>query len=337
MQPTMFIRKARDQRLSNVQMFPVKTKTTDNGKPIIKAKHRSKYNDVEPVEMGAKQRWRLDHLSQACTEEPSNKQITDHSFGLFKRILVDDERKYLYCEIFKAASTSWMKTLVGLTNYTGDYTTFNIRDTGYLEKYGLRYLNTYKNMTEIRHKIEVYFKFIIVRDPLKRLLSAYRDRFLKTKDRALYRNVIGRKIIEHYRQGSASPADTMEVVNFNEFVDYTTRNALKSGKLDPHWNTFQRNCRLCLINYDFIGKLETFNEDSNYILKRISTKNIKPVSSAHGPHWKLPNATEALFERYYKTLWPETYEQVEKVYHFDCKAFGYDCKEILEKMKKTQE
>ena len=39
---------------------------------------------------------------------------------------------------------------------------------------------------------------------------------------------------------------------------------------DPHVRTFWEKCDICLVDYDAIGHLETWEEDMSFILNKVS-------------------------------------------------------------------
>ena len=57
--------------------------------------------------------------------------------------------------------------------------------------------------------------------------------------------------------------------NFDQFVEFVLELG-KTGNLnDPHLNFFWRKCDMCKMPYDVIGKVETMEEDLNYIFSKL--------------------------------------------------------------------
>ena len=81
----------------------------------------------------------------------------------------------MYCIVSKAASTYWKRVLVksssSRTIGKGD-----LFRTALSRKYGLVSLASFSK-TEIHERLKTYFKFLVVRHPLKRILSAYLNKF----------------------------------------------------------------------------------------------------------------------------------------------------------------
>lgn len=103
--------------------------------------------------------------------------------------------------------------------------------------------------------------FIFVRDPYQRLLSAYVNKFLSPN--AFYWGSFGKQIIADYRPGASRQAKKCgHDVTFSEFLRYVS----ESSDSDPHWTSVHRLCSPCHYAYKFIGKAESFEEDTVQLL-----------------------------------------------------------------------
>ena len=81
----------------------------------------------------------------------------------------------IYCLIPKAASTSWKRVLIrSSTNQT--LRKRDLYQLTLLRKYGLVSLAAFSK-EEIQKRLKTYFKFLVVRHPLIRLLSTYWSKF----------------------------------------------------------------------------------------------------------------------------------------------------------------
>jgi hypothetical protein len=65
------------------------------------------------------------------------------------------------------------------------------------------------------------------------------------------------------RSDGNHPSKESPDVKFDEFVRYVV-----DGHWEPHWSTFQSQCCPCRIQYDAIGTMQTFYDDSSHILQR---------------------------------------------------------------------
>ncbi|XP_074648962.1 carbohydrate sulfotransferase 10-like [Tubulanus polymorphus] len=105
-----------------------------------------------------------------------------------QRFTVDDVHKILYCEIPKVGTSIWRYTLL---HTTGKLRTTNlslindldVKQSIYFKSLGLiRSLSSY-SQDEKTERLKTYFKFLFVRHPFERLLSAYLDKIVRKYDK----------------------------------------------------------------------------------------------------------------------------------------------------------
>ena len=101
-------------------------------------------------------------------------------------------------------------------------------------------------------------------------------------------------------------------VTFTEFLQFI----LTVKPADGHWNSFERECSPCAIEYDFIGKIETMNKDLQFILDHI------------GVNLTLPTTQERRYERSKSSYFAEVPEHIIQglwnLYKNDYEMFGYN-------------
>ena len=116
-----------------------------------------------------------------------------------------------------------------------------------------------------KQMLETYFKFTFVREPFERILSAYKDKFVYSREED--RRIIefhGREILKNFRpNASKSALEKLNDITFREFIQYLViKGSNKSTSvMDWHWDNYVNICGMCAINYDFIGHYETLNQD----------------------------------------------------------------------------
>ena len=121
----------------------------------------------------------------------------------------------------------------------------------YLQKLNVKFLSEY-SWEEIEHRLNTYFKFIVVRDPLKRFLSAYKDKFEKRGHAAIlfdrYKTFINKAngITDiHSDRNISFPEFTKYVTDVYKeslkFVHNSTFNGINMDMLDPGSEFFERN------------------------------------------------------------------------------------------------
>ena len=133
-----------------------------------------------------------------------------------------------------------------------------------LIKYNLRYLNSYSE-SEIRTRLQTYFKVVVARHPMVRLLSAYRNKLERKNN--LFERIAGRESKKRYFLGNQSKDDQ---VTFEQFVHYLVDT--DPARYDKHGLSIIFSCHLCEIQYDYVAKIETSYVDYPRIVSLL--KNI---------------------------------------------------------------
>jgi hypothetical protein len=139
---------------------------------------------------------------------------------------------------------------------------------------GLRYLTDYSP-----HEVQIllsdpsFFKFAFVRDPYMRAVSCYMDKFQSYNDaymRTEYRKFLGQLYDWRYAR-SLDIYDPSSRPSFSAFVD-------ELAKQDPmamneHWMPQTLLCGFGDMPYDFVGRMESLNEDVDYVFQKIGRPN----------------------------------------------------------------
>jgi len=128
-------------------------------------KHHARINKTEARLQQAKQDQQ--HIKNVCSRLNESNEIKWYQF------FVSDRRQYIYCFSPKVACSSWKLTLLRLTGKDLS----RITDVHRVEQTNtvLKRLDYY-NATERETRLKKYFKFMFVREPLERLVSAYKDK-----------------------------------------------------------------------------------------------------------------------------------------------------------------
>ena len=136
-----------------------------------------------------------------------------------------------------------------------------------------------------------YFKFAFVRNPWDRLVSCWNNKVI---DSNLFR---------------FDKAELEKMRNFENFVGYV--DSINVDTCNRHLRS--QNSVIDLNNIDYLGRMETFADDLQYIFQRLEldTTAIKSrnVTSDRKP-----------YQQYYSS---ELAEQVARIYRKDVQIFGY--------------
>ena len=176
--------------------------------------------------------------------------------------IISLEKRYVYVINPKVASTSIRNRLRELNGYPELENPRDIRDyerSGFLLP---RHLSNRK-LVDIFENPE-FFHFCFVRNPFDRLVSGYKffrdtmaDHYGKRRhQRVLQRRCDPRRDIARKRQ-----------LSFPEFVEDICLN--DQHVIDQHWRPQTSVLKTHLIDYDFIGRIESFAEDLTQVLKRL--------------------------------------------------------------------
>ena len=228
----------------------------------------------------------------------------------------------LYCAIPKVGCTTFKRIMAKLTGLTGTASDkeIHVHDENYLESLGLRYLSRY-NVDHIQHMLKYYFKFMIVRHPLERLLSAYRDKFTSVNEHNVHFHFkYGRKIVRKFRhRPSRKSLKYGHDVTFPEFVKYIISRDHKTDEYNPHWKSYTQLCYPAHIHYDFIGKFETLYQDMKYILHRINPT----VCPFHFPELSQKSTSNRFIDKYYRNISRSEILKLFNIYKNDFLLYQY--------------
>lgn len=209
----------------------------------------------------------------------------------------------MFCTIPKVASTTWKRVLADLRG---------LKQGIFVHRPGLwRRLSQYKDKDKL-FRLKSYFKFIFVREPLHRLLSAFKDKFIG-RNRNFSKNI--RKVIVKALRPKDFDPDGENNVTFAEFVQFYS-NDIRA--LNPHWQQYEDLCHPCVINYDFIGHLETLKEDAPLLLKMAGIEDrvtFPPIRNS-------TNSNDIV--KFYSTVPSKYITKIAEIYRNDFELFGYE-------------
>ena len=168
-----------------------------------------------------------------------------------------------------------------------------------------------------------YLLFTFVRHPFERLVSAYKDKIVGQKKHLNPLQVQKYKNLFQKRNA----------MSFPDFIDLILKEFKSDTPVNGHWNTLSNSCLHCTIPYDVIGKLETFNEDLNYIVLKLGLQNVLSIKdiekdSKNKSNYKTREKKTEIF-KYFSQLTKGKFEELWKIYRIDFEMFGYDASDYL--------
>ena len=161
-------------------------------------------------------------------------------------------------------------------------------------------------------RLQSYYKFLFVREPFERLLSAYENKFVKRQWPWRYIFKFERDIYEKFSQVDPSAGWN---VTFKRFVYFL--NDFRFNQND-HWAPNARLCLPCDIEYDFIGHFKDMPEEAAYVLKKTGVD--KEVTF---PEFVTHNTTDKLLQKY-APVPREKIAELAKAFEEDFEMFNFD-------------
>jgi chondroitin 4-sulfotransferase 11 len=125
-------------------------------------------------------------------------------------------------------------------------------------------------------------------------------------------------IIQRYRPGASEHSlQNGDDVRFEEFVQFLLDSRVKRV-LDIHWRPYYQICHPCLMQYDFIGKYETLDEDVNFVLQELGVKHL--INFPERPNTP---KTGNVFKSIISNISSEQIHNLWKLYSVDYSMFDY--------------
>ncbi|XP_053145882.1 carbohydrate sulfotransferase 13 isoform X1 [Hemicordylus capensis] len=242
-----------------------------------------------------------------------------------RHLVVDDVHGLLYCYVPKVACTNWKRVMMVLTGQGKYQDPLDIPANEAHVSSNLRMLSEYST-PEINYRLRNYLKFIFVREPFERLVSAYRNKFTRSYNTAFHKRY-GTKIIRRHRQNPSKEAlEHGHDVHFEEFVYYLLDPRTQHEEpFNEHWERVHSLCHPCIIHYDVVGKYETLTEDANYILRLVGADaGVKFPSSS-----KTTRTNDDMTAKFFQNISPFYQRRLFNLYKMDYLLFNYSIPSYL--------
>ncbi|XP_063149485.1 carbohydrate sulfotransferase 9-like [Candoia aspera] len=256
------------------------------------------------------QKDRRDSLDSICLSKNFSSLERKLDGDVARQLFVDENYKFIYCEVPKVGCSNWKKIVLLLTlnlsRPVSEVTEDQVHKTELLKR-----LSSYpsKQQAEL---LNSFTKVMFTRHPLERLVSAYRDKFLHLAP--YYSTTVANEIKALFRKNKNLTGN----VTFQEFVNFVvTRN---TKYLDIHWKPMSQLCDPCNIHYDILGKYETLDQDVSHVLSRI-----RVPESIRYPDSKLytKRTNKDITTQYLKELNWDQIQKLMKLYQMDFSLFNY--------------
>ncbi|CAH1800118.1 unnamed protein product, partial [Owenia fusiformis] len=227
--------------------------------------------DLRMQKIAKVHKMRLQHIHKMCQEHDVRKVGAGVQNNIFN-VELSEGKHVIFCPIAKVGTTFFGR-LFGILQMNQP-----IDDMYNMSVFaGSRY-HKYQTFNEIEENVRRETpKMIFVRHPESRIVSAYLDK--------IYGIGAFRQRIPAYLK-SVRPNNTEKSficgsdVSFDLFLEIVLKDT-RNGHGNRHWMPAYSRCFACSIDYDIIGKMETFNDDLQYAMHLAGYKDFPEVTTTN--------------------------------------------------------
>ena len=277
--------------------------------------------------------YRAEEMRAICRSNSFNKDnVSDKEFSVPEYyIFVDDRHKLLYCAVPKCGSTTFAQYLWDL----------HFPNPAHHRKGKLHYSSEFLDQTGIRRLGDLsrterdtvtrdYFKFMVVRHPFDRMVSAWKHTFCKPNLSFLIQGKL-RDIIDAYLKKLDPSREhdfdrTKEAITFAQFINLVSSNFSSGFKL-KQFSTIYERCLPCHIKYDHIFRLETLSHDLTILKHHLKDMNentkIPTITYHNQKRTRAGSEKLSALTMDYNNIRDEVTDRLQQVYHRDMILFGY--------------
>ena len=309
--------------------------------------HISKPRPERSREKYGKQR--INEMEKKYQKERERIQKVCKKYYIPRRKLIDKEfihvlrnHKIALCSHAKVGSLTWRSHFTNLVPNNKDVKRFpawELQDNFTIREYDFAGGNdqwisplVIKNFIRRNKFLSVSF----VRHPFERLVSAYNDKIYENgvyikktgyekwfkNDRSFSSFV---NLVLHEYQTNCNPSKP-KTSKIGSNWDITNC----ESKINRHWRPFGFRCSYCDINYDVIGRMENWNDDFNYIIRKRKLEKYFPIQKADNfqYHASKQNTTQATMDHFSK-LSKKQKDDLYKMFRTDFEMFNYNAEIYL--------
>lgn len=194
-------------------------------------------------------------------------------------------KKLQFCPVWKVGTT-FIKRLFMIENLP--------THKNYTNPYLISFSESYSADRGMISNKDDSKKFMFVRNPYQRLLSCYVDKLLAPNP--VYWRLLGVPAIQTVRKDkSRDTGNCGHDLTFSEFIKYviTAMGIPERGFLgkarkkvgiirDLHFEQLTVVCKPCHLKYDFVGKMESFKDDSIELMNQMNLTNVAKFIEQNG-------------------------------------------------------
>ena len=183
------------------------------------------------------------------------------------------ELSLVYCDVPKAASTNLRRLIHAYLSSSNASFQFARKQIWIDQKHFFgRYSLPIQSLGILTDSKLNLFKFLLVRHPFRRIYSLFHDKFVNDE---LEDTLFGWKQMEEDILREMLVNQTLLTIRRNDlrldlrtFLLYIVRSIREERVINSHWQQIVQRCSFCSIDYDWIGKIEHFQRDSQILIEK---------------------------------------------------------------------
>ncbi|XP_053402016.1 carbohydrate sulfotransferase 14-like [Mercenaria mercenaria] len=289
---TKYIKRTNNRSDGDTRPKETKYYGKDYGSDYIKTKYiMHKLFNENGQRLTAKQRANL--VKERCQTflKENNLRLNPNARCRYDREFIRSRSYNLtICYNCKVASTNTKRVLYVLDhNFTGDINSLTLHTVG---EYGRKCMKYFQEIMSEKHRISV----MLVREPLERLLSAYREK---------------RAYRKHFRDPSFSFKNYLQLI-----LDEQMKN------INRHMYPYFERCRPCEMQYDFIGLQHHFNDDIKALLQHIGASGKVDIPTRNETGYT-SESSDKLLKMYFSKVPNDLIHKLWEKYYKDYYIFGF--------------
>ena len=212
-----------------------------------------------------------------------------------RKLLVSDRYQLMACKAEKVASTNLQRIFYVLEKFTNSSDTGRVKQSDARKVTQSLYLKQSNyTLEEMKFRLSHYRKFMLIRHPLERLISAFRDH----------------KPIKLFAGNKK--------LTFKKFLT----SVLQTPNLTRPAKPLYQICNPCKIQYDFVGSLDSFSDDIETLLEEIHATEAVTIPRRNETGYT-QNRSSSLVEKYFENIPLNTIEMIENMFEMDYVVFGF--------------
>ncbi|KAM9290548.1 carbohydrate sulfotransferase 14-like, partial [Gastrophryne carolinensis] len=229
------------------------------------------------------------------------------------QLYVKPSHRFIYCEVPKVGCSNWKRVILLLNNpgklSFSDLKHYQVHNSPF------RKLSSYPPDKQ-NELLANYTKVMFTRDPLQRVVSAYRDKFLHDDD-LKYSRTIAQRIREKFGINVKSTDN----ITFQQFIRFIVEE--DPQERDVHWRPMYQLCDPCNVHYDVIGSFDTLKRDADYVLRTIGApEDMTYPNLKH--HSEDGRTNHNITRQYLDMLPPDLLGKLLNLYSIDFSMFEYE-------------